>query len=160
MIEQAGDLWDAWVEGHWIAITTNPTRDRYGKLVMGRGCALEAKQRFPDLPKFLGDWCRDNGNVPTAHFKYRLFTFPVKHHWRERADLALIVTSARRLVTFARQLLPLYPKIFPLFTVRPGCGNGGLQWPEVRSALAPILNDDFVIVERASVFDRQQMQVP
>jgi hypothetical protein len=71
-----------------------------------------------------------------------LGTFPVKHHWREKADLDLIERSARQLVELAdrfgyqRLLIP-----------RPGCGNGQLSYEEVRPVLKGILTGDrFVIV--------------
>lgn len=59
-----------------------------------------------------------------------LASFPVKRHWREKADLELIERSARQLVeivenrSYAAAVLP-----------RPGCGNGSLSWEAVRPVL-------------------------
>jgi len=70
----------------------------------------------------------------------------VKHHWRERADLILIERSARELVDFVTDLWERGPATICL--VRPGCGNGGLDWKDVRPVLAPLLDDRFMVVER------------
>jgi hypothetical protein len=73
--------------------------------------------------------------------KAPLIAFPVKHVWSDPADPDLIVASAHSLVCLADQrgwqrvLIP-----------RPGCGNGRLNWADVRALLADILDDRFVVV--------------
>lgn len=68
-------------------------------------------------------------------------SFPVKHHWREPADLALIRRSAYQLVALAdkfgysRVVLP-----------RTGAGNGRLVWRDVRPTLAEVLDNRFSVV--------------
>jgi hypothetical protein len=70
-----------------------------------------------------------------------LASFPVKHHWHEQADLALIERSATQLVRLADKFG--YENVF---LPRPGCGNGRLSWPDVRPVLARTLNDRFTVV--------------
>lgn len=137
------NLWD--VEADLKLITTNGAVRRDGACVMGRGCALEAKIRYPGLEYKLGDLIGRHGNRVMRLGRYNgvvLASFPVKHHWREEADPELIARSARQLVALAdkfgceRIALP-----------RPGCGNGRLRWARVRTILKDILDDRFTIVD-------------
>ncbi len=139
MIEITGNIWTFHRTG-WVAITTNGAVKRDGSAVMGRGVALQARRRFPRLPYELGARIRRHGNQVFAFPRYRLYTLPVKHDWRERADLDLIVASCR-------QLAALVPSGRTVYLVRPGCGAGGLAWEDVRPVIADILDDRFVVVE-------------
>lgn len=142
MKEIKGNIWDYYGKGHWIVITTNGTVKRNGEAVMGRGVALQAKQRFPDLPKRLGDCIRGPiGNHVTLQPTCGIFTFPVKHDWREKADLELIERGCKELLGVADVFKP------PFYMVRPGCGNGGLDWKDVKPILEKYLDDRFVVVE-------------
>ena len=142
MIEQAADLWT--VPADFRVITTNGSLKKDGSAVMGRGCAREAALKYPKLPKLLGAALRRRGN--RVHFFAReetgapegLFTFPVKHLWMEPADPTLIMESVE---AFRRQVLASATYVMP----RPGCGNGGLDWPLVRPLVAG-LPDNVVIV--------------
>lgn len=150
MIELTGDIWEAHALGHWIAITTNPIVNARGELVMGRGVAQQAAERCRGLAKTLGTWATTVGGFyPAAVAEHRIITFTVKRHWRERAIPSLIERSAIQIKTLALGLQPFCPKILPLYMVRPGCGNGGLRWEDVRPLLEPIFNSvDFIVVER------------
>ena len=139
MREDRGNLWDFWDAGEWVAITTNGAVRKDGRLVMGRGCAREARDRFPNVDKVLGGLVLRRGNVPHVEHGARIVTFPVKHHWRERADLDLIRASATALARTWFDDRRLY-------IPRPGCGNGGLRWEDVKPVLEPILDDHFVVV--------------
>lgn len=156
MVEVTGNLWD-YPLADFLVITTNGTVRADGCCVMGRGCAREAAQKFPPLPRKLGAAIRAGGNVvhyfdqedlgyvgePTG-----LFSFPVKHHWSERADLDLIRQSAERLGTIARESQIQMPDmgIFPIYVLpRPGCGNGGRTWAEVRPLLVDLPENVHVI---------------
>lgn len=150
MLEGRGDMWvfggDAYV------VTTNGFVKANGAAVMGRGCAKEAAERWPKMPRQLGRYLKRYGNRPFV-FKYDLVvvTFPVKPEfgkngepgWQAKAELPLIKESARHLVEMAdkfgweRVIVP-----------RPGCGNGGLSWKRVGPALAPILDNRFTVVTR------------
>ena len=143
MIEQQADLWS--VPADFRVITTNGAVRHDGCAVMGRGCAKEAAGQFPRLPYLLGLCLKRSGN--RVHFfpddvigaKFGLFTFPVKHHWNERADLDLI---ARSVEEFGRQLLASSVYVMP----RPGCGNGQLSWEAVRPLLVG-LPDNVIVVD-------------
>lgn len=147
MKEVTGNLWD-YVNDGWIVITTNGVVNAKGGCVMGRGIALQAKRRYPGLDIRIGNMIKKWGNtvylfdmdtvVPT-----RIVTFPVKHHWQEPANLKLITRSADELQMLTGPKQKVYMP-------RPGCGNGGLDWDEVRSILVNRLDDRFTIVERNS----------
>jgi hypothetical protein len=147
MIEISGDLWAAYDQDHWVAITTNGVVRRDGACVMGRGVALQAACRWPQLPHLLGEEIGRHGNHVVLMSKYRIASFPVKHHWMDKADPNLIVRSAQELVDRIQES-PDVTLIPPFYLVRPGCGNGQLRWEDVRPLIAPILDDRFVIVER------------
>lgn len=132
MIEITGNLWD-YPEPVIRVITTNGTVRKDGCAVMGRGCALEAAQFYPELPYILGDLISNYGNV--CHWlKDNLISFPVKHNWWEKADVSIIEKSCKELST------SVIAKRVPIVLPRPGCGNGKLRWEDVK----PILEKYFV----------------
>ena len=150
MIEVKGNLWTYPADVR--VITTNGTVKKNGECVMGRGCAKEAAQRMKEVPKILGNLLRAHGNH--CHILFRgnplclnavLVSFPVKHAWYERADLALIEQSAKELANLAddQGWIDGWGKIV---LPRPGCGNGGLKWEDVRPVLEPILDDRFHVI--------------
>jgi hypothetical protein len=141
MKEITGDLWDRHDAGSWIVVTTNGVIKRDGSCVMGRGIARQAKDRFPRLPFELGAKIEARGNVVFSFPQYRIYTLPTKHDWRERADLDLIVSGCHQLVEIVTTDQVVY-------LVRPGCGNGGLAWNIVQSAIAPVLDNRFVVIDR------------
>jgi len=133
-----------------IVITTNGDVKKDGGAVMGRGVALQAARSWYGLQKLLGTKLSKKGNrvrvltkndaaVPYLSLPRRtdpllvavpwhIVSFPVKYHWKDKADLELIETSCKQLNklilkrNWRRVLLP-----------KPGCGNGGLNWKkEVR----------------------------
>lgn len=158
MKEATGDIWK-WIEDtsvDAICITTNGTIKKCGDGVMGAGIAKQAAERFPELPKILGDHIKTLGNHVNVlqyianktdnecrcpGYTY-LVAFPVKHNWYENADLTLIATSCKELSDMATRagwdnvVLP-----------RPGCGNGNLSWDAVKLILQNHLDDRFTIVD-------------
>lgn len=143
MKEITGNLWDQ--DADIICITTNGSVKKDGSAVMGRGCALEAKNRLPGLDKRLGTLLAEWGNHVglLAHLgDKRLYSFPVKHHWKEKANLELVKNSATEIRKMA-DLSQATRVVIP----RPGCGNGGLQWSQVKLLISEILSDErFMII--------------
>ena len=142
MKELTGDLWE--VEADARVITTNGAVRKDGQAVTGRGVALQAKERWPIVASRLGAHLRVHGNVPSILSVHEgpLISLPVKHHWRERADLSLIRLSLQLLVKLVDDF-GLQRVVLP----RPGCGNGGLSWPDVKPLLEAQLDDRFTVVE-------------
>lgn len=138
MREIIGQLWDFYGKLNTVVcITTNGTVRQDGAAVMGRGCALEASERFPEFRMALGHHIKRNGNVPMRLEGEMLITFPVKHNWFEAADLALIQKSAQWLAGCD----PAYTYVLP----RPGCGNGRLQWRDVHPLIEFLPDNVWVI---------------
>lgn len=145
MKEVTGNLWDLPADA--LCITTNGFVKSNGKAVMGRGCALEAKQRYPQIDWYLGQFIKQYGNVPVCIKSNDptppyIFSFPVKHVWWEAADLQLIEQSARELM----KILDALPQIKTILLPRPGCGNGKLKWEDVKKVIEPILDDRVMVV--------------
>jgi hypothetical protein len=141
MIEAFGDAWEL-AKGHRLFITSNGYVKKNGCAVMGRGIAKEASTKFPELAATLGWMLRLSGNQ--VHFlgafgDYWLHSFPVKHNWWEKADPELIKESVKELQKV------IWDKDAKLFIPRPGCGNGGLLWEDVKPLLEG-LDDRFRIV--------------
>ena len=102
MILEKGNMWDSFGKGIFM-ITTNPIIKRDGSVVMGRGIALEAKTKFPELPYKFGDRLKENKAVPfvdyIAHFDNTpIWYFMVKSHWNYPADLKIIENSVKDLI--------------------------------------------------------------
>lgn len=104
--------------------------------VMGKGIALQFKQAFPDNFKAYARACRA-GEVQIGRTlvfatgrlegpRY-IINFPTKRHWRQRSHLADIKAGLDDLVRQVKTLEIRSLAIPPL-----GCGNGGLEWSEVR----------------------------
>lgn len=147
MKEMYGDLWDFHREPNAVVcITTNGFVKANGECVMGRGCAREARDRFPGLALQLGNLIRSSGNrVHQLPLKLGgLVTFPTKHVWWEKSDLVLIERSAEQLKELALRLP------YQFYLPRPGCSNGQLQWADVKPVLERVeLPDNVIAIKRS-----------
>lgn len=148
MLEERCNIWDKHAAHHPICITTNGAVNHSGACVMGRGVASQAKQRFPKLPYDIGARIKDKkyseyGLQCLWLPEYNLFSFPVKYHWSDPADLELIAKSARGLMFFLNNRH--YPTL-PVYLPRPGCGNGHRAWEEVGPVISTILDNRVVVV--------------
>jgi hypothetical protein len=139
-----GDLWSYENrKGFIICITTNGFIKNNGEGVMGAGCAKEAAERYPDLPRLLGQSLKTRGNVVSL-LTPQILSFPVKHHWATPASPALIEESAKELKARAERQ-PYLKFILP----KPGCGNGKLNWMYVKLLLESIsLPDNIFIIDK------------
>lgn len=149
MLEIRGDLF-ALAKGQVLCITTNGFVKKDGRAVMGRGCARQAAAAWPALPGILGQSIKRNGNVTAILLgaggiddaSYRaIVAFPVKHAWWELASLELIRNSAERLMGLADDM-----GWTDIFVPLPGCGNGRLEWAQVKPVLEPYFDDRFKLV--------------
>lgn len=145
------NLWDC--QGV-LCITTNGYTKTNGDAVMGAGVAKQATQRIPGVARNLGKKINTLGNRvariagpnTSPYFDRDVVAFPVKHHWKEKADLDLIASSAEQLAT----MIDNYIGDTLVFLPKPGCGNGGLNWSEVADTLEPYLGiyENLYIVDR------------
>ena len=142
MREARANLWTH--PADLICVTTNGFVKSNGRAVMGAGCARELRDSAHQASYKLGQLILEHGNRPMRFMAVNntpVCSFPVKHHWKEKADLKLIENSARLLVELADKFG--YTRIV---IPRPGCGNGKLSWNNVRPALERILDDRFTVV--------------
>ncbi len=139
MREICGELWDFYGEAA-VGITTGGQVSRKGHCMMPRGCARQARERFPDLPGRLGALIRGEGNH-VFHLGNGLFNFPVENSPFEVPELRLIERSCRELVELADRL-GWQKVVLP----RPGCGGGGLEWNQVRPLAEKYLDQRFWVI--------------
>ena len=140
MKEAVGNLWTYPAQAR--VITTNGAVRSDGRAVMGRGVALQAKTRYADIDLALGKLIRLEGNhVHLIPCVVPIISFPVKRVWHEKADPKLITRSVEELAALVQRrgwrtiVLP-----------RPGCGNGGLDWGDVKPLLERALDNRFIVV--------------
>lgn len=156
MIEVVGDLWT--YPADIRCITTNGMVNSRGEAVMGRGCALQAKQRWPHIAKSFGTRLLAEGNkvlqlayvtsaLNNGGAPFWLLSFPTKHHWRDEADLDLIARSAGELTDYVAGWEGLCERSPVVVIPRPGVGNGKRDWEtEVKPILSDLLDDRFHII--------------
>lgn len=152
MLEEYGNFWE--IMADYRCITTNGILRKNGNAIMGKGIALEARRRCPDLEITLGKLIKMYGNH-VFRLGNGLISFPTKWHWREDSDIELIKRSAQELVF----LLKNDPAKRVLLT-RPGCGSGNLHWSGVKPFIQNILSDNkFVIIDNGDIYNQYQKKV-
>ncbi len=122
--------------------------------VMGKGIALQFKQAFPENFKQYKKACDAKEVQPGQMFitstgklfpKY-IINFPTKRHWRGKSKIEDIESGLKALVKSVKQFNIKSIAIPPL-----GCGNGGLNWAQVKpmiaNAFAELQNVKVVIFE-------------
>jgi O-acetyl-ADP-ribose deacetylase (regulator of RNase III) len=133
MIEIAqGNLLEAPVEALVNTVNTQG--------IMGKGIALQFEQAFPEMFRDYEKACKAGGVRLGKVHVYDLggltggprwiINFPTKGHWRERSRLPDIETGLDDLVATILRLGIRSVAIPPL-----GCGNGGLNWADVRPCI-------------------------
>ncbi len=140
MIEINGNIFDQKCDA--ICITTNGIIKKNGEAVMGAGIALQAKIKYPQLPKLLAEKITQEGNKIYS-FKFgniNIVTFPTKNHWRDDSNIELIKQSLLQLVQMANN--NEWKKVC---LPRPGCNNGKLNWLDIKKYVSK-LDNRFIIV--------------
>jgi hypothetical protein len=102
------DMWSVWEESDLFLVTTNGSLKRNGALVMGRGIAQEALDRFPGLDlvlgKAIGRSGREYGLLVSPRWPAaKLGAFQVKLRYWEDADLELIRLSTEMLLAWLKE---------------------------------------------------------
>ena len=150
MIEIVGDIWEQKCD--WLCITTNGIIDKRGSAVMGKGIALQAKQRFSGIEKILAKKIQEKGNIVSSLFydiadQKWIISFPTKNDWRDKSDINLIENSAEQLKQHFDKYCSTHKNKPIVMLPRPGCSNGQLDWKDVKKVIEPILTDDrFILI--------------
>jgi O-acetyl-ADP-ribose deacetylase (regulator of RNase III) len=107
--------------------------------VMGKGIALQFKQRWPQNFKAYATACKNELLKPGKVFIHDMgrwaepryiINFPTKVHWRGDSKIEDIESGLRDLIAQAERLGIKSIALPPL-----GCGNGGLDWGEVKRVI-------------------------
>jgi O-acetyl-ADP-ribose deacetylase (regulator of RNase III) len=127
--------------------------------VMGKGVALMFRERFPENAGIYMEASRA-GRVrvgrmlvtPTGElFPKWIIHFPTKKHWRNPSRLEWVRDGLEDLARVVRELGIRSIALPPL-----GCGNGGLDWQQVRpmieSALAELSDVEFIVFEPTGAY--------
>lgn len=143
MREQVGDMFEDYLEPDVLyVITTNGFVKNNGSLVMGAGVAKDAKRLQKNIDVYLGDMVLAWGNHSFL-LPGNLVTLPVKHHWKDRAEIDLITRSLGELYNLWSSVGR--PR---LYLPRPGCGNGQLSWYNVQ----PLVQSCFGMEDAVTVW--------
>lgn len=120
--------------------------------VMGKGIALQFKNAYPDMFKAYAEACKQ-GEVKLGKVQVYdlggigdgprwIVNFPTKGHWKSRSRLSDVEAGLQDLVQTIRRLGIESIAVPPL-----GCGNGGLDWSDVR----PLIETAFYCVDNVQV---------
>lgn len=109
--------------------------------VMGKGIALEFKNRYPEMFKVYQKKCQeknfDIGNLLLWKKEDKwVLLFPTKKHWRSPSKIEYIERGLKKFVQSYEEL-GIESIAFP----RLGCGNGGLDWNIVRPIMEKYLKN-------------------
>lgn len=158
-----GSIWQYANDGV-IGIPTNGYLSRNGAGVMGRGLALQAKEKYPDIPYNLGRHLQRFGNTVGWILLYpiRIIAIPVKPSkmvYNAESDRCKIVDHAQSIYSISDTVPGYHCKATPEIICRSlydlikfmldndlnsvyipllGCGAGGLDY---KKDLVPILTD-------------------
>ena len=135
--------------------------------VMGKGIALQFKQRWPQNFKAYEGACKRHEVKPGRMLVYDLgeweeprfiVNFPTKKHWRGDSKLEYIEDGLRDLVKQVKRL-----KIGSIALPPLGCGSGGLDWDVVRplivSAFENMPEVQVAIFEPTGAPPAQEMEI-
>jgi hypothetical protein len=171
------DIWAYWGVADALCITTNGSLKAGGELVMGRGIALDAAQRFPGMALHLGRQVRQNGNktqvvmgttvpmgtptalvaLPTKPGDVRVKTTEeVMPQFRSQVRSGQMVQGWKMFSTLpliTRSLTELNQladehKWQSIVLPPPGAGNGGLDLNMVVGLCKEMLDDRFTMVHK------------
>lgn len=143
IIPATGNLLDAPVEA--LVNTVNTVG------VMGKGIALQFSRAYPENEAAYEKACKREEVQPGRMFIFEtkslsgpryIVNFPTKRHWRARSRIEDISSGLHALVEDVQRL-----KIKSLAVPPLGCGNGGLDWNEVR----PLIESAFASVRGVEV---------
>src|SRR5690606_19804157 len=114
--------------------------------VMGKGIALQFKERFPQNYKAYADACKKGLVVIGKMFVFNesdllnenkiIVNFPTKEEWYRKSQYSYIEEGLKDLVRVIRDNNIKSISIPPL-----GCGNGGLTWDKVKDMMTKYLGD-------------------
>ncbi|MDJ0615460.1 MAG: macro domain-containing protein [Calothrix sp. MO_192.B10] len=135
--------------------------------VMGKGIALQFKRAYPENFRQYAKACKAGMVQPGRMFTVAtgslfnpryIINFPTKRHWKAKSKIEDIQSGLIALIAEVKQLGITSIAIPPL-----GCGNGGLNWKEVKplieSAFAQLPDVQVIIFEPVGAPAAEKMPV-
>src|SRR3990172_11331207 len=116
--------------------------------IMGKGIALQFKNRFPDMFRDYEERCRHKEvklgrpYLYSTMFSQNILNFPTKDHWRSVTNLADIERGLQYLHNHYKEWGITSMAIPPL-----GCGEGQLEWRIVGPTLYRFLSQMDILVD-------------
>lgn len=115
--------------------------------IMGKGIAKMFKDRFPHMFADYAVRCKAGEVALGKPYLFKggrpwIVNFPTKNHWRNNSHLEDIEEGLKYLVEHLKEWGITSIAIPPL-----GCGNGGLDWEQVRPLILKYLSTTNVAVE-------------
>lgn len=110
--------------------------------IMGKGIALEFKNRYPTMYKEYVSLCKSREVKPGIPYFYQdlcgtsVLNFPTKDHWKSPSKLSYIVDGLNWFCDNYEKY-EIKSIAFPPL----GCGNGGLSWDIVGPIMYSMLNN-------------------
>lgn len=109
--------------------------------VMGKGLAKEFKSREPAMFRAYKSLCDNKKLKPGLLWLWRgknswVLNFPTKQHWRSPSRIEWIEAGLDKFVSRYKDL-----EIEDISFPRLGCGNGDLDWDDVRPLMEKYLSD-------------------
>lgn len=109
--------------------------------VMGKGLAAAFKERYPDMYAAYKKRCDDGAFKPGSIWLWKgadqwVLNFATKKHWRNPSKLDYIKQGLHEFRD-SYEAMGIREIAFP----RLGCGNGGLNWTDVRPIMVDLLYD-------------------
>lgn len=132
---------DLWISRDSLILTSgNSFITKKGKLVMGRGAAKQARNKFPDLDWYLGNYiystCGHLGFYGVAlDINQANGVFQTKFHFKNNSTLEIIKQSV--------YVLNMFLESYPNLTVSmnyPGIGLGNLNEEQVYPVIVNLSN--------------------
>lgn len=111
--------------------------------IMGKGLALEFKNRFPEVYKQYKEICDDLscGNYFNVFFdqasQLGIICFYTKKHWKDSSKLEDIEEGIKRVSNLIKNTPAIESIAFPAL----GCGLGGLSWKDVKPLFVKYFKD-------------------
>lgn len=117
---------------------------------MGKGIALQFKQKWPENFRVYEKACKAGevqpGKMLLHHLgklagrPYFIINFPTKKHWRAKSQIEFILSGLDDLVRLIQE-----HEIRSIAIPALGCGNGGLDWSQVR----PIIEQKLSVLDNS-----------
>lgn len=108
---------------------------------MGKGIALQFKDRFPEMYIEYKTLCKKGlfslGDIYTYNYeKGIVFNLGTQKTWKTKADLEAIEKALEKMLSFAQK-----NNIYKIALPKIGAGLGGLNWDDVKSVLNKVTQD-------------------